>query len=226
MKTSLKERLKSSDTSSSREENDGDDSSQSSRPSKARALASVAAGSLKGGANKDSIVEQLEGIYKEIEYMESVFPDMTISALTDLCQKLQGQIASDRKSGSDAPDYGIIPGSVMAKLSIMTQDIADSKDVGIVEVDDRGQVLIYNRYEQKLAGVTLDAAHGKNFFHDVAPCTANRFFRGRFKQGIAEGNLDTSFEYTFTYKIMPTPVQIHMYRDQATARNFIFVKLV
>lgn len=67
------------------------------------------------------------------------------------------------------------------------------------------------------------AAQGKNFFTEVAPCTNNRLFFGRFKQGVAKGVLDVEFDYTFTYKMRPTNVTIRLYRDGALRKNWVFV---
>ncbi|MBC7419895.1 MAG: photoactive yellow protein [Bdellovibrio sp.] len=119
----------------------------------------------------------------------------------------------------------MIPGNVFANISGLSQEAADATtEVGIVEVDDTGAIKIYNKYESDLAGVALSNAVGKNFFIQVAPCTNNRLFMGTFKTGVQLGNMDKKFNYTFTYKMKPTPVTIHLYRDTQSARNFIFVK--
>jgi photoactive yellow protein len=63
---------------------------------------------------------------------------------------------------------------------------------------------------------------GKNFFTQVAPCTNNRLFFGRFKDGVSAGELDTEFNYTFTYKMKPTNVVIRLLRD-GSSTNWVFV---
>jgi photoactive yellow protein len=94
---------------------------------------------------------------------------------------------------------------------------------GIIKVDDEGVVEFFNRYESELSGVQPSEAVGRNFFTQVAPCTNNRLFRGRFKKGMRRGELDETFTYTYTYKMRPTLVDVHLYRDQA-GHNWIMVQ--
>lgn len=81
---------------------------------------------------------------------------------------------------------------------------ADSADFGVIKLDPTGKIELYNRWESELAGVAVQTAEGKNFFTDIAPCTNNKLFAGRFKKGVAEGQLDETFNYTFTYKMKPS----------------------
>ena len=69
----------------------------------------------------------------------------------------------------------------------------------------------------------MPSAEGKNFFTQVAPCTNNGLFFGTFKKGVAANNLNVSFPYTFTFKMRPTNVKIHMFRDPNSRKNFVFV---
>lgn len=94
---------------------------------------------------------------------------------------------------------------------------------GIIQVDDDGVVQFFNRYESELSGVSPDEAEGRNFFTQVAPCTNNRLFRGRFKKGVRRGELDETFTYTYTYKMRPTLVDVHLYRDDG-GHNWIMVQ--
>lgn len=94
---------------------------------------------------------------------------------------------------------------------------------GIISVDDEGSVEFFNEYESELSGMDPDEVKGKNFFTQVAPCTNNRLFRGRFKKGVRRGELDESFTYTYTYKMRPTLVDVHLYRDEA-GNNWITVQ--
>ena len=99
------------------------------------------------------------------------------------------------------------------KLHECSEDQLDEADFGIIEVDDDGIVLFYNEYEARHAGVRPEEAKGKNFFTQVAPCSNNQIFQGRFKKGVMKGSLNESFTYTFTYKLSPTLVDVRMLRD-------------
>ncbi|GEM_PF-251151 len=94
---------------------------------------------------------------------------------------------------------------------------------GIIRIDDTGVVQFYNRYESNLSGVDPEDAVGTNFFTELAPCSNNPLFLGRFKDGVEDGDLDEHFTYTFTYKMRPTLVDVRLYRDQA-GNNWILIQ--
>lgn len=109
------------------------------------------------------------------------------------------------------------------ELRTCAEDTLDHAPFGIVKVDDDGVVQFYNQYEAKLADVNPEDALGKNFFTQLAPCSGNRLFHGRFKDGVRKGDLDERFTYTFTYKMSPTLVQVRMYRDEE-GQNWIMIR--
>ena len=117
-----------------------------------------------------------------------------------------------------------ITDQIKETLSKMSREELDRLDFGVVRVDESGKVLMYNRYESELAGVAPSAAEGRNFFTEVAPCTNNRLFLGKFKGGVQAQSLDTSFNYTFTYKMKPTNVVIHLLHSKQDHSNWILVK--
>jgi photoactive yellow protein len=108
-------------------------------------------------------------------------------------------------------------------LSSLSEKALDNAPFGIVRVDDEGIVQFYNQYESQLAGVAPEDAVGRNFFTELAPCSSNRLFHGRFKKGMRKGALDERFSYTFTYKMSPTLVQVRMYRDEQN-HNWIMIR--
>jgi len=117
-----------------------------------------------------------------------------------------------------------VTAEIGSNLASLSRDAADAAEFGIVKVDDEGRIELYNKYEAELAGVTPAAAEGRNFFTEIAPCTNNKLFHGRFQSGVAADELDSEFNYTFTYKLRPTNVAIHLKRDPETKSNWVFVK--
>lgn len=117
-----------------------------------------------------------------------------------------------------------VDNAILNKLGNLTRIEADNAAFGIIKLEADGKILLYNKYESILAGVPIEKAEGKNFFTDIAVCTNNRIFFGRFKEGIAQGNLDLVFNYVFTYKMKPTNVVIHLYHDKISKTNWVFVK--
>jgi photoactive yellow protein len=93
---------------------------------------------------------------------------------------------------------------------------------GIIRLDDDGTVEFYNRYESALSGVDPSDAIGKNFFTQLAPCSNNQLFQGRFEKGVRHDRLDERFTYTFTYKMRPTLVDVRLYRDE-DGQNWVLI---
>jgi len=109
------------------------------------------------------------------------------------------------------------------KLRHASEEQLDNAPFGVIQIDDEGTVEFFNQYESELSGMDPDEVVGRNFFTQVAPCTNNRLFRGRFKKGVRRGELDETFTYTYTYKMRPTLVDVHLYRDE-TGNNWITVQ--
>lgn len=113
---------------------------------------------------------------------------------------------------------------LLERLPTLRPDELDALPFGVVQVDDAGVIEFYNKFESELANVPRERAEGRNFFTQVAPCTNNRLIHGRFQQGVASGELDVCLPYTFTYKMRPTNVRIHLYRDGQTETNWVLVQ--
>ncbi|GAC1443652.1 MAG: hypothetical protein NVS4B5_19120 [Vulcanimicrobiaceae bacterium] len=76
----------------------------------------------------------------------------------------------------------------------------DDLPFGVIVVDRTGTILEYNVYESEMAGFSRERVAGRNFFHDVAPCTAIKEFEGRFEAFLMSH--DTSiepFEFVFPF---------------------------
>lgn len=118
-----------------------------------------------------------------------------------------------------------VPSQFLSQIPSIDRPHADSQPFGIVQVDDTGVIKLYNRWESEMAGVPVSSAEGRNFFTQVAPCTNNRLMFGKFKDGVAKGELDSEFNYTFTYKMKPTNVQIRLFRHAPSSTNWVLVGL-
>ena len=100
----------------------------------------------------------------------------------------------------------------------------DQLPVGVIQLSDTGRVLLYNATETRFSGLKREDAEGKHFFGELAPCCNNRLVYGRFKRGVEEDNLDVFIDYTFTYRMRPTNVRLHLYRDVETRSNWMTVE--
>jgi photoactive yellow protein len=123
----------------------------------------------------------------------------------------------------EADDLHFESDTLGVQLRRASEDTLDRAPFGIIKVDDEGTVEFFNQYESDLSGMDPEDVEGRNFFTQVAPCTNNRLFRGRFKKGVRRGELDETFTYTYTYKMRPTLVDVHMFRDEE-GNNWITVQ--
>ena len=95
---------------------------------------------------------------------------------------------------------------------------------GAVQLDASGKVLKYNAAESSITGRAAASVIGRNFFTEVAPCTAGPAFKGVFDAGVKSGDLNALFEYVFDYNMAPTKVKIHMKKAFSGDSFWIFVK--
>lgn len=115
----------------------------------------------------------------------------------------------------------LLPPETIDRLPTMDRAAIDALEVGVVGVDDKGVILVYNAAESRLSGLDAAAVEGRNFFTQVAPCCNNRLLYGRFKEGVAQDSLALTLPYTFTYKMKPTNVTVQLARTQRT--NWILI---
>jgi photoactive yellow protein len=130
----------------------------------------------------------------------------------------QGRILSDTDDVRPPAD-----GHIQSRLPIMERAQLDALPFGVIQLDDNGRIVEYNAFEQRFAGRRRADVLGRRFFTDVAPCTNNRLLRGRFRDGVATGSMDLSTDYTFTYKVAPRVVRLHLFRDTETGTNWLLV---
>lgn len=115
-----------------------------------------------------------------------------------------------------------IEDSILNNLDQLTYEQLENLPFGVIELDDNGIVKFFNNTESSNTGVSKSDAQGKNFFTEVAPCTNNFIFKGSFKNGVENNDMNLLFPYTFTYKMKPTHVKIHLHRTKSK-RNFVFI---
>jgi photoactive yellow protein len=76
----------------------------------------------------------------------------------------------------------------------------DGMPFGAIVVNLAGGILAYNQYEARLARKDRDAVIGKNFFRDVAPCTAVQAFEGRMRAFVkSKDRVSERFNYFFPF---------------------------
>lgn len=99
--------------------------------------------------------------------------------------------------------------ALSASLPVI-ETLIDSLPVGVVLLDRTGRVVLFNRYEERLAGRRREDVVGKPFFESVAPCTNNREIAGVFREKIDGGRLDETFDFVFKIEYLPRPRDVRI----------------
>lgn len=97
---------------------------------------------------------------------------------------------------------------------------------GAIMVDQQGNVLRFNHVESDISGRSVADVVGRNFFNDIAPCAKGQVFYNHFFRAVADGQVNTMFDYQFDYKMKPTNVRIHLKSADAKRGIWIFIKRV
>jgi len=126
---------------------------------------------------------------------------------------------------------GYLPGSqvepeskLTSEIDGLTEDQIDGLPFGAIQLDTSGKILTYNMYEAGMAGLDRGGVIGKNFFIDVAPCTAVQEFYGRFQRGVRMRVLHENFRYHFAFKHKPVDVTITFFYSLITNSVWVFAQ--
>jgi photoactive yellow protein len=100
----------------------------------------------------------------------------------------------------------------------------DELPFGLIAVDFEGKIEQYNSYESSLARLSKERVIGRNFFRDVAPCTAVQAFQGRFERFVQEpGDGAESFDFVFPFPFGRQHVKITFLRSGKSRQIKILV---
>ncbi len=99
----------------------------------------------------------------------------------------------------------------------------DEIPFGVMQVDRKGRILLYNNTEADITGVDRTAAIDRNFFTEIAPCTNQPGFKGRFDEGVRSGNMNIVMEWRVSADDTRV-VQVHMKAAKCGEKFWIFTK--
>ena len=101
----------------------------------------------------------------------------------------------------------------------------DELPFGAIVIDPDGTIREYNEYETRLSHFARQAVIGKNFFRDVAPCTAVQGFEGRLRSFLkTTDRVSESFDYFFPFPHGAVSVEITFLRLQRQGQILIAVE--
>ena len=104
-------------------------------------------------------------------------------------------------------------------------DRIDELPFGAIVVDPDGTIREYNEYETRLSHFAKEAVIGKNFFRDVAPCTAVHAFEGRMRAFLQTSDqVSEKFDYFFPFQHGGITVEITFLRLRHQGQVLIAVE--
>lgn len=112
----------------------------------------------------------------------------------------------------------------LENIDRMSAEELDALPFGAIRLDKDGKILAYNMTESKLTGRDPKRVIGRNFFNDVAPCTNVQAFAGRFREGVAKGDMHVIFPYRFDFQMAPRDVTVTLFYSQQTSTAWVFVR--
>jgi len=135
----------------------------------------------------------------------------------------QGTSVSHGICGHCAAEMNVFP---IESLMHFDRERFDELPFGIIEVDGDGRIILYNQWEEALAGLHRSQVLGRLFFSEVAPCTGVAEFEGRFRAMVASGRpgreeLDFVFQFPGSKRL----VSIILSWAPAWNRGFILVRV-
>lgn len=104
----------------------------------------------------------------------------------------------------------------------MSQEAFDALPFGAIRLDRYGKVVAYNRRESLIARRKPESVIGKNFFHDIAPCTDVAAFRGRLDAMPTNKPSTHVFDFEFDFPWGRRAVRIRFIVESADER-WVFV---
>ena len=112
----------------------------------------------------------------------------------------------------------------LENITRMDESQLDELPFGAIRLDKQGKVLSYNMTESKLTGRDPKRVIGRNFFTDVAPCTNVQGFAGRFREGVAKGDMHVIFPYRFDFQMAPRDVSVTLFYSKQSDTAWVFVR--
>lgn len=109
-------------------------------------------------------------------------------------------------------------------LSVLTTEQLDELEFGVIGFDNECLVKIYNKYESKATGLSVQSVIDTDLFLAVAICMNNFLIAQRFEDALDEtAELDDTIDYVLTFKMKPTRVKLRLISNPMLTFRFVCV---
>ena len=142
-------------------------------------------------------------------------------------QITRGNLKSALSHGICLPCMAVAAGHPIADLSQVPPEVLDALPYGAIQLTGDGVITAYSSAESELSGLSPNRVIGKNFFSQVAPCTAVREFQGALEDLRAKGeNGHAKLRFVFTFARGAKLVEVAMVYHAATDSATLLVKVL
>ncbi|PSQ76028.1 MAG: hypothetical protein BRD35_07400 [Bacteroidetes bacterium QH_7_62_13] len=157
-------------------------------------------------------------------------PDVISSLIENMEAQLEDAFEGEEAFSSSVSDEPLLPDTPLPQLDTLDAGALDALPAGLFGVDDEGTIRRVNANARQWPDVEetdSSAFVEAEFFSDVAPAANNDLFRGRFEDGIADGEMDERFFYTYVPREgPPSNLVVHLYRHPDQSMNWIIFRVV
>ena len=112
----------------------------------------------------------------------------------------------------------------LQRVAEMSLEDVDTLPFGAIVITPNGTIVRYNQFEARLSQLDAKRVIGKNFFRDIAPCTAVRAFEGRMRDFLdSDEEYSVTFDYRFNFVHGAVDVEISFIKMGAEGTILIAV---
>lgn len=131
-------------------------------------------------------------------------------------------LATDASAPTWHGDVRALAPDDLARVARLAPEEVDALPFGAIRVGAAGQIVTFNAYEQRLAGLEPTEVIGRRF-SDVAPCTQVREFLKPIEEGRARGELDQVLRFVFPRRGALCVVSVRVFLEPATGELWLFI---
>jgi len=138
-----------------------------------------------------------------------------------------GDLKSPMSHGLCLACMAAASGDPIEDLTRVQPESLDALPFGVIRVVGDGTIAAYSKGESTLSRISPASVIGKDFFRDVAPCTAVKEFRGTFEALRAKGeNGSAKLRFVFKYAAGAKLVDVVLVYHSATDTSTLLVQVV
>ena len=103
---------------------------------------------------------------------------------------------------------------MIEKIDKLNKSAFDDLPIGAILLDDKANIIKYNRSKGELTNRDPNQVLGMNFFLSLAVCGVTEHFQGRFKAALKAMSDDQIFPFVFFHEMPKTPMMVRITKSR------------